>query len=64
MKTITFDSDYRHPLSDMREAHYQSGETYEVSEAVAEAAQKAGKVKNGSRSEKRVAPGRTDGTEG
>lgn len=63
MKKITFDSDYRHPLTDLREAHYQAGETYEVSEAVAEAAQKAGKVKNGSRSEKRVAAGGADGAE-
>lgn len=52
MQTVTFASEYRHRIDDLREAHYPPG-TMEVSNEVAEAAHKAGKLKeetNGKRS--------------
>lgn len=46
MKTVTFAREYRHRLDDLREARYPAG-TMEVSNEVADAAQKAGALKSG-----------------
>lgn len=62
MKTVTFAADYRHPKPPLSEVHYLAGKTYEVSDEVAQAAEKADKLekKNGRRSDDRTAKGGAD----
>ena len=45
MQTVTFAREYRHQLSDLREARYPPNVEIEVSNEVAEAARKAGALR-------------------
>lgn len=45
MQTVTFAREYRHRISELREARYQPNVEIEVSNEVAEAARKAGALK-------------------
>lgn len=61
MQTVIFTREYRHRISELREARYPPNVEIEVTDEVAEAARKAGALKEDENGERSAAGDRTGG---